>query len=94
MTYKIAGSIRFNTNSSKLEIYNGEQWWEIDATSPEHQTGGTRGVFAAGNNSGNPGGTDIIDYVQFASEGDAIDFGDILNNRQRGPGLTNGHGGL
>ena len=55
---------------------------------------GTRGVFAAGNNSGNPGGTDIIDYVQFASEGDAIDFGDILDNRQRGPGLTNGHGGL
>ena len=55
---------------------------------------GTRGVFAAGNNSGNPGGTVIIDYVQFASEGDAIDFGDILDNRQRGPGLTNGHGGL
>ena len=35
---------------------------------------------------GNPGGTDIIDYVQIASEGDAIDFGDLLGNRQRGPG--------
>ena len=30
-----AGSIRFNTDSNKLEIYNGEQWWNIDATSPE-----------------------------------------------------------
>ena len=25
----VSGSIRFNTDSSKLEIYNGEQWWEI-----------------------------------------------------------------
>ena len=39
-----SGSIRFNTDSSKLEIYNGEQWFEIDATSPEEQTGGTRGI--------------------------------------------------
>ena len=43
-----AGSIRFNTDSSKLEIYNGEAWWEIDATSPELQTGGTRGLVAGG----------------------------------------------
>ena len=34
-----AGSIRFNTDSGKMEIYNGEQWWEIDATSPQQQTG-------------------------------------------------------
>ena len=38
------GSIRFNTDSSKLEIYNGEAWFEIDSTSPEEQTGGTRGL--------------------------------------------------
>ena len=43
-----SGSIRFNTDSRKLEIYNGEAWWEIDATSPELQTGGTRGLVAAG----------------------------------------------
>ena len=36
-----SGSIRFNTDSSKLEIYNGEAWWDIDATSQESQTGGT-----------------------------------------------------
>ena len=34
-----SGSIRFNTDSSKLEIYNGNQWWEIEATSPEFHTG-------------------------------------------------------
>ena len=50
MTALVSGSIRFNTDSSKLEIYNGEAWWEIDATSPELQTGGTRGLWVAGNN--------------------------------------------
>ena len=39
-----SGSIRFNTDSSKLEIYNGNQWWEIDTTSTYEQSGGTRGV--------------------------------------------------
>ena len=33
-----AGSLRFNTDSKKLEIYNGEAWWEIDSTSPDAQT--------------------------------------------------------
>ena len=27
-----AGSIRFNTDSSKMEIYNGDKWWEIDSS--------------------------------------------------------------
>ena len=68
-----SGSIRFNTDSSKLEIYNGEAWWNIDSTSPTEQTGGTRGFFAAG---AAPGSSDRIDFVNIASTGDAIDFGD------------------
>ena len=43
-----SGSIRFNTDSLRLEIYNGEAWWEIDATSPELQTGGTIGMILGG----------------------------------------------
>ena len=43
-----SGSIRFNTDSSKLEIYNGNQWWVIDATSAEEQTGSTRGMHMGG----------------------------------------------
>ena len=41
-----SGSIRFNTDSSKLEIYDGNAWFEIDSTSPELLTGGTRGLVA------------------------------------------------
>ena len=77
MTYQVAGSIRFNTDSSKLEIYNGEQWWSIDATSPEQQTGGTRGVWGGGEA---PGVTDVIQFVNIDTNGDTVDFGNLLAN--------------
>ena len=73
---KVSGSIRFNTDSSKLEIYNGEAWWEIDATSPEQQTGGTRGIFY----SGNLPSTNVIQFVNIATTGDAQDFGDAVQH--------------
>ena len=69
-----SGSIRFNTDSSRLEIYNGNQWWQIEATSPELQTGGTRGVFIGG------GSPYSIDYINVDVTADAIDFGDSLSN--------------
>ena len=42
------GSLRFNTDSSKLEYYDGNQWVNVTSTSPEAQTGGTRGFIAGG----------------------------------------------
>ena len=67
-----AGSIRFNTDSAKIEIYNGEQWWNIDGTSPEQETGGTRGIAARGRT---PSGTDTIQFFNIDSTGNATDFG-------------------
>ena len=75
-----SGSIRFNTDSSKLEIYNGEAWWEIDATSPFLQTGGTRGLFAGG--SVPSGVVDEIDFINVDSTGDALDFGNLGTARR------------
>ena len=46
------GAFRFNTDSSKMEYYDGNQWVNITSTSPEAQTGGTRGMTAAGSNPG------------------------------------------
>ena len=43
-----AGAFRFNTDSSQLEIYDGNQWVGVEATSPELLTGGTRAVIAGG----------------------------------------------
>ena len=76
-----SGSIRFNTDSSKLEIYNGEAWFEIDATSPELQTGGTRGLIFGGEGS-NPRNT--IQFFNVDSTGNAIDFGDMNDERTEG----------
>jgi hypothetical protein len=82
MTVK-PGAIRFNTDSMKLEIFRGEfigigttsagQWEEISTTSPDVQTGGTRGVFGGGQ----PGASPTIDYVNVSATGNAIDFGDL-----------------
>ena len=78
-----AGATRFNTDSSQLEIYDGNQWAEVLATSPELQTGGTRGLYAGGTSS------DVIDYVNIASTGNATDFGNLTKDRAESGGFSN-----
>ena len=78
-----AGSIRFNTDSSKMEIYNGEAWWEIDATSPELQTGGTRSLWAGGNT---PTYFNNIQFVSISTTGNTADFGDLSSGVRYGLG--------
>ena len=74
-----SGSIRFNTDSGKLEIYNGDQWWNIDSTSPNEQTGGTRGINAGGEA---PGDRDEIQFINIATTGNAQDFGNLVDGRR------------
>ena len=53
----------------------------------------TRGVFSMGAES--PGtNTNIIDYVQIASTGNAVDFGDDLFTGRYSAGFSDSHGGL
>ena len=73
-----AGAMRFNTDSSQMEIYDGNQWTGILATSTELQTGGTRGLFFGGEGS-NPRNT--IQFVNVDATGNAIDFGDMDSER-------------
>ena len=59
------------------------QWEEIQATSPEAQTGGTRGLFSRGYIA--PANRNTIDYITISTTGNAIDFGDsTMTNRQGG----------
>jgi hypothetical protein len=76
-----SGSIRFNTDSSKLEIYNGEAWWNIDSTSPEEQTGGTRGVIMGGLAAGEPNGHNVMQFITVSSTGNSADFGDLTRKK-------------
>ena len=76
-----SGSIRFNTDSSKLEIYNGEAWWMIDSTSPEEQTGGTRGVIMGGLSPSHPNGDNVMQFITISSTGNSADFGDLTREK-------------
>ncbi len=72
-----SGSIRFNTDTSKLEICTGIgttsldiKWWEVDSTPG---TNAPRGILA-----GNyPANRDTIDYIQINTTGNAQDFGNL-----------------
>ena len=66
-----AGAFRYNTDSSKLEIYDGNQWSDIVATSPENETGGTRAISGGGLGSG----PSHIVYCNVESTGNTVNFG-------------------
>ena len=69
-----AGAMRFNTDSSQMEIYDGNQWTGILGTSPFQQTGGTRAIMAGGSN---PSTTNVIEFVNMDSTGNFANFGDL-----------------
>ena len=73
------GALRFNTDSAKLEYFDGNQYVNITTDSPVQHTGGTRG-FAAG---GYPGPVDPIDFITISTTGNATDFGDRTISAQQ-----------
>ena len=74
-----SGSIRFNTDSSKLEIYNGEAWWEINGTLGfEGSANSARWVTGGGYD---PSVSNVIQYVQIPTTGNAVDFGNLTENK-------------
>jgi hypothetical protein len=78
-----SGALRFNSDSGKLEYYNGEVWWQIDNFSADNATGGARGVFGGGYVA--PLSVNTIDFITISSTGNATDFGDLTQVRY-GPG--------
>ena len=81
------GAIRFNTDSQRLEFYAQGEWWVMSTDTPNlgrsaDSTPGARGLFGGGRDSGG-GLEDTIDYINIASTGDAIDFGNLTVARRR-----------
>ena len=54
----------------------------------------TRIIFAGGYSPAGPTKVDVIQFKQFASGGDCVDFGNLLNACAIPHPITNGHGGL
>ncbi len=66
------GAMRFNSDSQKLEYFNGDVWMQVHTFSP-NLDGGARGI-AGGGNTGSY--TNVIDYWCIPTAGNAVDFGD------------------
>ena len=71
------GAVRFNTDSSKMEVYIGDTWMEVAVSSP-NLDGGVRGVFGGGYQ---PSAKDVIDFVTISTAGNATDFGNLSQSR-------------
>jgi hypothetical protein len=84
------GALRFNTDSAKLEYFDGNQYVNITLDSPQQNTGGTRGLWGGGG----PSATDRIDFVNVDTAGNATDFGNLVGNENYTRGYGNRTRGL
>ena len=78
-----AGAMRFNSDSQKLEYWNGSTWFQVHTATPNlasagDPTPGARGLTGGGYSSSK---LDVIDYINISSTGNAIDFGNLSESR-------------
>ena len=79
-----AGSIRFNTDTSMLEYYDGNQWVNITTDSPHLHTGATRGLLMGGIISGR---SNQVEFANLETTGNFTDFGDLVQTASQGAGI-------
>ena len=78
------GAMRFNSDSQKLEYWNGSAWFQIKTFSPTLD-GGSRGLIMGGSySSPGPGTHNQITFVTIPTAGDSIDFGDLTHTTRDG----------
>jgi len=78
------GTMRFNENLGSLEFYTGVEWKVINSYVDMGNRG--RGLYMGGNPGTAPHSVADIDYVEMATLGDAIKFGDLVVARD-GPAM-------
>ena len=71
------GAIRYNTDSNKMECFNGTKWFQISVS--ESSPIATRGVLAGGYTPSD--WVNTIDFINMSSSGDATNFGDLTEKR-------------
>jgi hypothetical protein len=90
------GALRYNTDSNKPELYDGNQWTELQLSSPALGRGadtgpGARGVVAGGRN---PGVTSSVEYFNISSTGDSATFGNLTASRMNLGGFSSSTRGV
>ena len=79
-----AGSMRFNEDLKTLEFYTGDEWRRVNSFKDTGNRG--RGVFGGGWGApGNPTNTAHMNYIQIATLGNSLSFGELTQAR-RNPG--------
>jgi len=79
------GAMRFNSDSSKLEYWNGSAWFQIHTFLPNLE-GGVRGIVMGGRTAG--GNTNRVEFFTVDIASDATDFGDLTQTRRRSQGCA------
>tara|TARA_R100000458_G_scaffold59508_1_gene70292 strand:- start:32 stop:1084 length:1053 start_codon:yes stop_codon:yes gene_type:complete len=89
------GAIRYNTDSNKMECFDGTKWWEISTSISNlgsNLGGSGRGVWGGGlTGPADPSNysRNGIDYITIATVGNSTDFGDCTSisfNQSAGAG--------
>ena len=73
------GAIRFNSDSQKLEYWNGDIWMQVHTFSP-NLDGGVRATFTGGE----PSISDNMEFITIPTRGNGTDFGDYIINNATG----------
>ena len=68
------GAMRFNSDSQKLEFWDGAIWMQINTFSP-NLNGSARGI-----TGGHGPASNRIEYITIETQGNAVDFGDLTKN--------------
>ena len=81
----IEGMMRFNTDLNTMEFYNGTEWrqftYQADVRNSASSRG--RGILAGGYDPvASASNQDHIGFINIASEGNALDFGNLTTGRQ------------
>jgi len=88
------GAMRFNSDSQKLEYWDGSQWVQVHTFSP-NLNGGARGVFVGGRQEYSPQlYINTIEYITISSTGDVTDFGDLSAAKGDGASCSSATRGL
>ena len=83
------GTIQFITIASTGNAQDFGDWNDSNNSGASFSSS-TRGVWAHGND----GGTSTVEYVEFATLGNGVNFGNSRTEVYRSAACSNGHGGL
>ena len=72
------GALFYNFDFKTIEFFDGNSWRQVDNT-----TRRGRGFFVSGATSDSPTGDDVHDYIEIATQGNAIDFGNLAQGGMR-----------